>query len=56
MSDEARNASLEAKEQAQVAAGSSGMLVWNWVPTSEGGCTYDVAPSDPLLSTTGTVG
>jgi hypothetical protein len=38
------------KIRAQVDAGSSGVLVWNWVPTLTQACSYDVAPDDPVLS------
>ncbi len=38
------------KIQAQVEAGSSGVLVWNWVPTLTQACSYDVAPGDPVLT------
>ncbi len=56
MSDAARNATLIAKDQAQLQAGSSGMLVWDWVPSATGSCSTDVAPTDPILQAGGVVG
>jgi hypothetical protein len=56
MSDEARNTSLEAKEQAQVRGDSSGLLAWNWVPDPSTSCSYDIAPGDPLLQPRGAIG
>jgi hypothetical protein len=46
---------MEDKIQAQVQAGSSGVLVWDWVPTVTQTCSYDVAPADPVLSMLRTV-
>jgi mannan endo-1,4-beta-mannosidase len=40
---------FEAKEQAQINAGSSGLLVWNWEPTPPTGCAFDTYPGDPLM-------
>ncbi len=39
----------EAKLRAQFAAGSSGELLWDWVPSSSSPCSYDIAPGDPVL-------
>jgi hypothetical protein len=56
VSDTARNSDFVAKEQAQSQAGSSGLLLWNWVPTVTSACSYDAAPSDPLLQPGGAIG
>jgi hypothetical protein len=53
MSDAARNSAMATKEVAQSQAGSSGLLVWNWVPSLSNSCSYDVAPTDPLLQSGG---
>lgn len=45
-----RASEFQSKEQAQLAAGSSGLLVWNWEPTAATGCAYDTYPTDPLMS------
>jgi hypothetical protein len=46
---------LEQKAQAQMAAGSSGVLYWNWAPPEPTpNCTYDILPGDPLMATLGT--
>jgi hypothetical protein len=45
-----RGTDMSTKLEAQLQAGSSGVLVWNWVPTLTQPCSYDVAPGDPLLS------
>ena len=44
-----RNNLFQAKEQAQLQAGTSGVLAWNWVPVPQATCSYDVGPGDPLL-------
>ena len=56
ISDATRNAAFVAKEHAQFNAGSSGLLVWNWVPSVSYTCSYDVGPSDPVLQAGGAVG
>ena len=55
-SDADRDAVLAAKEQAQLAAGNSGMLVWDWVPSLSNTCSYDVSPSDVIMQPGGVVG
>ena len=45
-----RATEMRARIEAELQAGSSGVLVWDWVPTSTQSCGYDVTPSDPLLS------
>jgi len=52
----ARNADLQAKERAQFRGGSSGVLEWDWVPSTTSTCTYDVVPTDPLMQPGGTLG
>ena|GEM_PF-3333416 len=52
----ARNADLQAKEQAQFQGGSSGVLAWDWVPAPIDACSYDVGPTDPLVQPGGTLG
>ena len=39
-----RNALFHAKVQAQMAAGTRGVLAWNWVPAAQATCSYDVGP------------
>ena len=56
LSDAARNAALAGKEAAQFKAGSSGVLVWDWVPAITQPCSYDVGPTDPILLPSGSVG
>ena len=51
-----RNAVFQAKSQAQIQAGSSGILAWDWEPTTSGTCSYDIEPSDPLLQHGGAIG
>ncbi|HUO47461.1 MAG TPA: hypothetical protein VMU09_01380 [Acidimicrobiales bacterium] len=45
-----RGAEVQAKVRAQVQAGLSGVLVWNWVPDPTSSCGYDTFPGDPLLA------
>ena len=54
--DSTRDSDFLAKEQAQSQAGSSGLLIWNWVPSLSNSCSYDVAPADPVLQPGGAVG
>ncbi len=54
-SDTERATDVLNKVQSQMAAGSSGVLVWNWLPTLTQACSYDVAPGDPVLSVLSTV-
>jgi len=51
-----RDAALAAKARAQTAGGSSGVLTWDWVPSTTSSCTYDVPPSDPIVQPRGVVG
>jgi mannan endo-1,4-beta-mannosidase len=50
LDDAQRAADDQAKLQAQMAAGASGLLMWNWEPTLAYSCSYDIAPGDPLLA------
>jgi mannan endo-1,4-beta-mannosidase len=56
LSDAARNTLVAAKIRAQAQAGSSGLLMWDWVPQVSSACTYDIAPGDPLLQPGGAIG
>ena len=49
-SDIERTSELTAKIIAQIQAGSSGVLAWNWVPQLITACGYDIGPGDPLLA------
>ena len=53
-SPQARAADLTARIHAQLAAGSSGVLVWDWMPVPPETCTYDTYPGDPLLASLAT--
>jgi mannan endo-1,4-beta-mannosidase len=55
MSLVSRNRDLSAKVRAQVRAGSSGLLVWNWVPQATTSCSYEVGPLDPVLRSRGAI-
>jgi mannan endo-1,4-beta-mannosidase len=46
----ARSTLIQAKIQAQMAAGTSGVLVWDWLPAASSPCTTDTFPGDPLMS------
>jgi hypothetical protein len=46
----ARTADDVAKAQIQLAAGSSGVLFWDWVPASNDACSYDITLGDPLVA------
>ena len=50
LSDAQRSTDVEARVGAQVPAGSSGILLWNWVPVLTQACSFDIAPGDPSLS------
>jgi mannan endo-1,4-beta-mannosidase len=45
-----RAAEMASKISAQFAAGSSALLVWDWVPQSLGPCNYNTGPGDPLMA------
>ena len=50
MSLPARSTAIQAKIQAQMAAGTSGVLVWDWLPAASSSCTTDTFPGDPLMA------
>ena len=54
--DVERSVELTAKIDAQMAAGSSGVLAWNWVPQIISACGYDIGPADPFVSDLTTLG
>lgn len=45
-----RASEFDQKEDAQFSAGASGLLVWDWVPSSDSVCSYDTYPGDPLTT------
>jgi hypothetical protein len=48
-----RATEMSAKMSAQFAAGISGFLPWDSVPSNPGGgntCSYDIGPGDPLIA------
>jgi hypothetical protein len=45
-----RASEFQAKEQAQFNSGSSGLLVWNWGPSTDSTCSFDTFPGDPLTT------
>jgi mannan endo-1,4-beta-mannosidase len=56
VSPQVRNSEFASKIQAQSARGASGTLAWDWVPSAQAGCSYDVGPEDPLLQPGGAIG
>jgi mannan endo-1,4-beta-mannosidase len=55
LSDAQRSNDVQARVEAQMPAGSSGILLWNWVPSLTQACSFDIAPGDPSLSVLDTV-
>jgi len=49
LSDSQRAADLSTDVQAQEAAGTSGVLLWDWMPTVTTSCSYDIVPGDPTI-------
>ena len=45
-----RSGEIAAKIQAQMAAGTSGVLIWDWLPGPSSPCTTDTFPGDPLMA------
>jgi mannan endo-1,4-beta-mannosidase len=45
-----RSTEIQAKIQAQMAAGTSGVLIWDWLPAPSNPCTTDTFPGDPLMT------
>jgi hypothetical protein len=48
-----RDSTLKLKFAVQARHGSSGELAWNWVPSPQPGCSYDVGPISPTVSPEG---
>jgi mannan endo-1,4-beta-mannosidase len=44
-----RTSDLSTKAETQMRAGSSGLLVWDWLPAPSATCTTDTFPGDPLM-------
>jgi mannan endo-1,4-beta-mannosidase len=44
-----RSREFSARMKAQIAAGSSGVLLWDWMPNRTARCSFDIAPGDPAL-------
>jgi len=44
-----RSGDVMSRIQAQLAAGSSGVLLWDWVPATTAPCNFDISPGDPVL-------
>jgi hypothetical protein len=53
--DPQRVTDVAAKVHAQLAAGSSGVLLWDWVPGLTQPCDWDIAPGDPLVAALGSL-
>ncbi len=53
---EDRDSAIRSKVSAQFAAGSSALLVWDWVPTTNNPCNFDLGPGDPILLPGGAIG
>ena len=56
LTDLGRSTVISAKESAQFKAGSSGVLVWDWVPAITQACSFDVGPTDAVLDPGAAVG
>jgi hypothetical protein len=50
-----RSEEMLSMSETQLAAGSSGLLWWDWVPSLTQPCDWDIAPGDPLLAALSTV-
>ena len=46
----ARSTEIQSKIQAQMQAGTSGVLIWDWLPAPSSPCTTDTFPGDPLMA------
>jgi hypothetical protein len=53
MSLATRAAEIQSKIQAQMAAGTSGVLIWDWLPAPSAPCNTDTYPGDPLMGVVG---
>ena len=45
-----RASEVDQKVQTQIHAGSSGVLIWDWLPTPTSDCAFDSVPGDPLMN------
>jgi hypothetical protein len=45
-----RSDEIQAKIQTQMGAGTSGVLVWDWLPAPSSTCNTDTYPGDPLMA------
>lgn len=45
-----RSAEIQAKIYTQMAAGTSGVLIWDWLPAPSSTCNTDTYPGDPLMA------
>ena len=50
ITEQQRASDMQAKIEGQLAAGSSGVLVWNWMPTTQSACSMDIVASDPTMA------
>ncbi len=48
-----RVAAFDTKAQAQLRAGSGGLLLWDWLPAPTTQCGYDTYRGDPVLGVIG---
>ena len=46
----ARSAQIQSKIQTQMEAGTSGVLIWDWLPAPSAPCNTDTYPGDPLMA------
>ena len=44
-----RSHEFRARIATQIAAGSSGVLLWDWVPRRTARCSFDISPGDPTV-------
>ena len=45
----ARLATIQTKSRALLSNGIAGVLLWDWVPDPQAGCSFDIGPGDPVL-------
>ncbi len=50
MTPAARGVEIQAKIRAQMQAGTSGVLIWDWLPAPSSTCTTDTFPGDPVMA------
>ncbi len=56
VSDASRGGEFASKIAVQLKAGTSGVLAWDWVPSAQTACSYDVGPTDPMMLPGGAIG